>query len=81
MKEKFSKNINLSILSKISSKEVKRYFDKILTVNPNLVLYESMIEEFIEKYRNNYEQKDLFEYATVNGYNKTEDLINKIFKI
>lgn len=69
------------IYSKLTKKEVKKYLDKILLQDDTITLYDSMLDDFIETYRADYKQKDLFEYATVNGYNKAEDLINKIFKI
>jgi len=71
---------NTDIYSTFTNKEIKRYFDKLLLINPNLTLFNSMLKIFIEEHRDNYKDKDIFEYCTSNGVNKGEDLVNNLFK-
>ena len=71
---------NKDIYSEFTVKEIQRYFDKILLINPNITLFNGLLKGFIKEYANNYTEKDMFEYCTVNGVNKGETLINKIFK-
>lgn len=71
---------NKDLYSLFDRKEIIRMFNKMLLVDNRLTLTESIFKDFIDEYSNTFEQKDLFEYVTVNGYNKGEDLINKIFK-
>lgn len=70
---------NNDLESKFTDKRIKRMFDKILLVNPNITLYSGMVKSFINEHKNNYNEKDIFEYTTVNGVNKGEELINKLF--
>jgi hypothetical protein len=72
---------NKDIYSEFTNKEVQRYFDKILLINPNITLFNGLLRAFIKEYANIYMEKDMFEYCTVNGVNKGEELINIIFKI
>ena len=72
---------NNDVYSEFTDKEIQRFFDRILLVNPNITLFSGMIKSFINDYRGDYKQKDMFEYTTVNGLNKGEKLTNTIFKI
>ncbi len=70
-----------NIYDEFTNKEIQRYFDKILLIDNRLTLFSGMLKAFIEEHSGNFKQKDLFEYNTVNGINKGEELINKLFKI
>lgn len=63
----------------ISNKDMLRYFAKIHSINPNITLFDRLLYYFIDENRDNYNEKDIFEYTTVHGIDKGRKLVNKMF--
>lgn len=72
---------DIQLNDKISDKEVKALINKIGLVNTDIVVTIEMFRSFVEYHKDNYKQKDFFEYFTENGKNKGEELVNNKFKI
>jgi hypothetical protein len=63
----------------ITDKELVRYFASINKINKDITLFRSLLEYFINTNKDDFKQKDIFEYTSVHGINKGKQLVKKLF--